>query len=143
MIYSVVLVSTLQQCESIIHTHGLSLFLDYFPHRSLQWLSNWVYTLQWIGVEFPVLYSRSLLVIYFIFPVKLRKAKNKFSKKENIKDIKENKNKQGKREIWNSEELKLAEVHEKEMKTTNKTKQPKTLKCRRRYPLGHLMKVKA
>ena len=57
-----------------------------------------------------MLYSRSLLVIYFIFPVKLRKAKNKFSKKENIKDIKENKNKQGKREILKIQKnLKLAE----------------------------------
>ena len=76
-----------------------------------------------------MLYSRSLLVIYFIFPVKLRKAKNKFSKKENIKDIKENKNKQGKREILKIQKnLKLAEVHEKEnAKQQNKTKQPKTI----------------
>ena len=49
MIYNVVLVSGVQKSDSVIHTH-ISIP---FPFRLLQ------------NTEFPVLYSRSFLVIYF------------------------------------------------------------------------------
>ena len=48
MIHSIVLVSAVQQSESIIHLHIATLFLDSIP--------IWVITEYW--VEFLVLYSR-------------------------------------------------------------------------------------
>ena len=55
LIYNFVLISGVQQSESVIHTHIFFLFQILFPYRLLQ------------NIEFPVLYSRSLLVIYFIY----------------------------------------------------------------------------
>ena len=55
MIYSVVLVLGVQQSESIICVH-IPALQHSFP--------GWVITEYW--VEFPVLYSRSLLVVYFM-----------------------------------------------------------------------------
>ena len=58
MNYSVLLVSGEQQGESVIHIHISSFFfLDSFPIQAI--------TEYW--VEFPALYSRFLLVIYFIY----------------------------------------------------------------------------
>ena len=54
LIYNVVLVSGIQQSESV--THISTLFKILFPYRSLEY-----------RVEFPVLYSRFLLVIYIIY----------------------------------------------------------------------------
>ena len=53
LIYNVVLVSGIQQSDSVIHIHIPILFQILFPFRLLQ------------NIEFPVLYSRSLLVICF------------------------------------------------------------------------------
>ena len=53
MISSVVFVSNVQQSDSVIHIHVSVLFQILSPFRLLQ------------NVEFPVLYNRSLLVIYF------------------------------------------------------------------------------
>ena len=55
LIYNVVLVSAVQQSESVIHIH-VSTLLDCFPIQAITEYRD----------EFPVLYSRSLLVIYFI-----------------------------------------------------------------------------
>ena len=55
MIYSVVLVLGVQQSESIICVH-IPALQHSFP--------GWVITEYW--VEFPVLYSRSLQVVYFM-----------------------------------------------------------------------------
>ena len=54
--YNVVLVSGVQQSESVIHIHISTVFYILFPYRPLEY---WV--------EFPVLYIRSLLVICFIY----------------------------------------------------------------------------
>ena len=56
LIYNVVLVSSVQQSDSVIHTHTAILFQNLFPQ---------VITEYW--VEFPVLDSRSLLTIYFVY----------------------------------------------------------------------------
>ena len=50
LVYNVVLVSAVQQSESVLR---MSTLLDSFPYRSLQ------------STEFPVLYSRFLLVKVF------------------------------------------------------------------------------
>ena len=50
-----VLVSGVEQSDSVIHTHISILFQILFHYRLLQ------------SIEFPVLYSRSLLIIYFIY----------------------------------------------------------------------------
>ena len=54
MINNVVLVSGVQQSDSVIHTHVSILFQILSPFRLLQNTEQ----------EFPVLYSRSLLVFY-------------------------------------------------------------------------------
>ena len=54
MLYNVMLVSAIQQSESIIHKHVSPLFLISFQFRSPQ------------SIEFPVVYSRFSLVVYFI-----------------------------------------------------------------------------
>ena len=56
-IYNVVLVSAVQQCESVIRIHISTFFLDSFP---IQAVTEY-------RVKFPVLYSSFLLVIYFIY----------------------------------------------------------------------------
>ena len=53
--FTVLLVWGVQQSDSGIHSHIATLFKILFPYGSLQ------------NVEFPLLYSRSLLVIYFIY----------------------------------------------------------------------------
>ena len=50
------LVSGVQKSESVMHIHIPTLFWILFPYRKLEY-----------GVEFPVIYSRFLLVIYFIY----------------------------------------------------------------------------
>ena len=61
MIYNVVLVSGVQQSESVIlYQYIYPLFLIFFP----------ILAITEYEVEFPVLYSRSLLVIYFIYSIK-------------------------------------------------------------------------
>ena len=55
LICNVALLSTVHQSESIVHTHISTLFQVLFPHRSLQSIE-----------QFPVVNSRSLLVIYLI-----------------------------------------------------------------------------
>ena len=49
------LVSAVQQSESVLHIHIATLVLDSFP----------IYIITEHCVEVPVLYSRSLLVIYY------------------------------------------------------------------------------
>ena len=56
MIYNVVLVSGVQQSESVIHIQYIYSFSDSFP----------IEVITEYRAEFPVLYSRSLLGIYFI-----------------------------------------------------------------------------
>ena len=58
MLYNGVLVSAVQQSESAIRIHISPLFWISFPFRSPQ------------STEFPVLYSRSSLVIWFIHSIK-------------------------------------------------------------------------
>ena len=55
LIYTVVLVSSVQQSNPVIPIHVSILLLILFPRRLLQ------------NIEFPVLYSSSLLIIYFIY----------------------------------------------------------------------------
>ena len=57
LVYNVVLVSSVQQNESIIHIHVSTLLESFFP----------VYVITEHWVEFPVLHSRFLLLIYFIY----------------------------------------------------------------------------
>ena len=57
MLYNIVLVSAVQQSESAICIHITPLFRISFPFRSPQ------------SSEFPVLYSRFSLVIYFIHSI--------------------------------------------------------------------------
>ena len=69
LIYNTVLVSGVQQSDSVIHTHTymymyvyiyiyiyIYIFKGYFPLQVLRDI-----------VQFPVVYSKSLLVIYFIY----------------------------------------------------------------------------
>ena len=56
VIYSIVLVSGVQQSDLVMHIH-VSILSDSFP--------IWLITEYW--VEFPMLYGRSLLVICFIY----------------------------------------------------------------------------
>ena len=55
MIYNVVLVSGVPQSDSVINIHISILFQILFPSKLLQ------------NIEFSVLYSRSLLNVYFIY----------------------------------------------------------------------------
>ena len=55
LIYNVVLVSSVRQSDSFIHIHISILFQMLFPCSLLQ------------NIEFPVLYRRSLLIIYFMY----------------------------------------------------------------------------
>ena len=56
MICNVVLVSGVQQSEPVVHVHRFILFQILFLYRLLDY-----------SVEFPVLYSRPLLLIYLIY----------------------------------------------------------------------------
>ena len=55
MIYNIVLLSGVQQSDSAIHIHISVLFYILFSYRLSQ------------NIEFPGLYSRSLLVIYLVY----------------------------------------------------------------------------
>ena len=57
LVYHIVLVSGVQQSDSFIYIHISIVFQILFPCRVLQ---NTEY-------EFPMLYSRSLVIIYFMY----------------------------------------------------------------------------
>ena len=55
LIYNIVLISGVQQGNSVMHIHISILFCILFPYRLLQ------------NIEYSSLYSRSLLIICFIY----------------------------------------------------------------------------
>ena len=59
LIYNVVLVPNVQNSESVIHIH-ISILFSFLDSIPMEVITEY-------QAEFPVLYSRSLLVIYFIY----------------------------------------------------------------------------